>query len=668
MKRFLKSSLFMAAVLVAAIACKRNDIEIIETNPSDDVLTVSFGAASKVLVTPTLGTGATLTWQANDLIALYDKQSGELTTLFQLKSGEGTGSATFVRIQGSFDAENADSYTAVYPYAGERTLDERYKKLENQTQVGNDNYEHLKAYMAGDIEALSGGNSVTLRHELAAISFVQPAPAGYDKTTEVIDKFSYFDGNYTYTVNLEGIDNWDGNLNKLKVHLMVRAGARGAKYRVSVYSHAPATMFSAILYTCTESASSPSLEAGKLYYLQDDDDMRRIVGTTIADINTTPPTTDAWVVIDAIDKVTDLSVLKTKIAAQTQMIHLYLPFATGIKENSFEGCAKLELIDAPILTSVGHHAFKRCSDLSGINLPLVTNIDEGAFEECAKLIAVSMPSLTEAGPFAFYNCQQTTNFDFPVLRTAGKKAFAYCKAVTSVVLPSLTAIEESGFEGCANLETINMKSLTKAGYGAFRACAKLHTAKLPNLYETAQLAFSGTALASLDMPALTIVGYETFKNCDKLIAATLPSATKIEGYAFYACAELAEVALPKAETVRIGAFMNCRKLKKADLPAAHDLSEKDVFCYATALETVLLPQVTRLGYHTFFGCRSLKTMDIASKSGGLVSFDSQAMPNPDNSYGTCDLTVGVQEESNVKGNRWRGIGDFKSVTVTAPRL
>lgn len=156
------------------------------------------------------------------------------------------------------------------------------------------------------------------------------------------------------------------------------------------------------------------------------------------------------------------------------------------------------------------------------------------------------------------------------VRIIGAGAFAYNQNVERITFPP-------------TIESIAM--------GAFEQCIRLVTVEAPALQHVAERAFSGcTALESVDMPILTLLGHKAFANCSALKTVSLPSINIIGDETFEMCSSLYRVQLSDC-IVQIGnrAFWGCTSLKELDIPCSvPPVLGEDVFLEVSTSEVRLI--------------------------------------------------------------------------------
>lgn len=194
----------------------------------------------------------------------------------------------------------------------------------------------------------------------------------------------------------------------------------------------------------------------------------------------------------------------------------------------------------------------------------------------------------------------------------------YKGSASSLAIPStidgytVTKIGESSFRNNINLKVITMPNTIKTvENSAFANCSNLYNVKLSNSLETLKEKSFGNcdSLTSITIPESLNIGGRgwsgsyipsgAFNECDNLKTATLEyGITKVPDYLFVNCTGLEEIIIPDTVT-EIGTmafYMNDSFYKGR-----------------SKLEKVVIPDsVTIIDNYAFFGCNSLKTLELSN--------------------------------------------------------
>ena len=160
------------------------------------------------------------------------------------------------------------------------------------------------------------------------------------------------------------------------------------------------------------------------------------------------------------------------------------------------------------------------------------------------------------------------------------KAFYNCTGLKEITLPStLSVASNEVFRGCSSLTKVNLKGGIVGSY-MFQDC---------------------TSLTEITIPAKVYwIGDYAFKGCTKLKKAVIQSSGTIATYVFEGCTNLTEINLQNAtvESVQEGAFKN------------------------TGVTEIVIPKTVKVfGGSVFYGCKSLKAVDVQGSTIGVSMFE-----------------------------------------------
>ncbi len=264
----------------------------------------------------------------------------------------------------------------------------------------------------------------------------------------------------------------------------------------------------------------------------------------------------------------------------------------AIADAMFKGCLSLETINIPkSVTTVGVEAFYGCKSLKTLNFAQdrtsnLTFADATAttspFYGCSSLTSITLPEKTTTiGTHVFYNLVNLGEVSLPsTLTKIGDNAF-YKTGIKSITIPaSVTTLGKNAFQFSDALSsvTINSTGLKTIDNYAFADCENL------------------TSVDLTKATALTTIGTNAFQYA-AITSITLPdSLTKIGAYAF-ANTSIKSISIPKkVATLEKYAFQNCEDLATATFVACTD--------------TASIATTLTLGEGNFYGCSSLKTLEI----------------------------------------------------------
>ena len=284
-------------------------------------------------------------------------------------------------------------------------------------------------------------------------------------------------------------------------------------------------------------------------------------------------------------------------------------------------------------------AFIGCEKLNNIEIPAnVRSIGGGAFYNCSNLEKVSFAEeslLNCIVDNAFYNCA-IQEIEIPASITEMYSSFSNCKNLTTVTFAENSRIEimDSVFNRCTSLINVQLGSVTIIGPGAFYGC---------------------TSLTSIEIPdSVTSIGGGAFDGCSSLTSIEIPnSVTSIGDWAFCGCSSL--------ETIKVD--VNNTKYKSID-DNLYSKDGKTLIRYAIGKSATyfLIPDsVTSIGYHAFYSCRSLTSIEIpvsVTSIGGGAFYSCKSLTSIEipasvtsigsSAFGDCDNLKTVTFGENSK--------------------
>ena len=113
---------------------------------------------------------------------------------------------------------------------------------------------------------------------------------------------------------------------------------------------------------------------------------------------------------------------------------------------------------------------------------------------------------------------------------------------------------------------------------------------------------------------ITEIGEKAFENCISLTSVIIPEGvTKIGWDAFSGCSNLTSVTIPEGLIEMEGAaFENCSSLTSITIPEGVAYIGDWTFWGCSSLTNVVLPKGIETGWHIFYGCKSLTSVDRKS--------------------------------------------------------
>lgn len=380
---------------------------------------------------------------------------------------------------------------------------------------------------------------------------------------------------------------------------------------------------------------------------------------------------------------------------------------SGMGDNVFTQCEKLERVTLNGPSVVGKDVFRRCDELaeltfSGEQFYVHDHVDgtESAFgvyflDEMADsyslvsyagkassyvvpdtlngkpVSAVSAEAfstrtllrrvtigknVTALGNKAFFGCGALTEVSFAndaQLRTLGQEAFSDCSSLTNIVLPtSLTAVGAGAFRNCTALTTFTLPgNVSSIGTGAFESCRKL----------------TSFTFASPNTSPLRNLPEKMFYSCVLLTSVSLPkNVERINASAFEQCSSLSSVVLPNnLKTLNDNAFSHCKSLTTLSLPGTLSVIGQNVFNGCHGLKEIVLgAQINSLSLGVFNGCGGLESLTIPFVNASAVQLDGSTVVYPFGYFfGTTPFNDSVRIEQYDTKRVVRG----SRVTVTYER-
>jgi len=316
---------------------------------------------------------------------------------------------------------------------------------------------------------------------------------------------------------------------------------------------------------------------------------------------------------------------------------------------AFSGCDELSSVNfAAGCEKIAQQAFYECTSLESIKLPnCKVAIDGGAFAGTAlkNLIFDKKTEIASVGLSIFdqvssLNVSVADSEVYKLVGSAiytndGKTLVMYLPTVASqdfTVPADVTHIADGAFASNKYVQHVYFEAgsqLASIGYAAFANCSELRSVTLPaNAVAIDGAAFINTPmLASINLEKVTSVGENAFVGT-KLTEVNLDTDNVVIGdYAFYKISTLttatigkgatigefafSETALNKVDllgkgvTVESGAFATCVLLTDFDFENLSGVVGDFAFALCIAIESVNMPDVTKIGYAAFADCYEL---------------------------------------------------------------
>lgn len=243
-----------------------------------------------------------------------------------------------------------------------------------------------------------------------------------------------------------------------------------------------------------------------------------------------------------------------------------------IEEAAFYGCVGLKKAVLSNVKNIGDYAFADCAKLSLVEVPVVETIGQGAFAKYDQntgsapcFARITLPeTLKKVGDGAFAGQTSLTEVTLPASLSwdnMGTKVFYMCNGLTKVTLPdNLEKINDNTFAGCEMLSEINLENVKIFGENAFNRCLSLTSINLASAEEIGNAAFAYVpATGEIVAGNLVKIGAYAFERDEELSGPTFTkfSAKKLE--------EIGEGAFIKVKTLT--EFVFSASLKKVDVMA-----------------------------------------------------------------------------------------------------
>lgn len=420
---------------------------------------------------------------------------------------------------------------------------------------------------------------------------------------------------------------------------------------------------------------------------------------------------------------------------------------TTIKSYSFQGSNLLEVLEIPTtVSSLGNAAFKDCSSLKEFVCPEVTKIGGEMFSGCSGLVEISIPaSVVEIDYMAFANCTamrnmyvgaekaptvgynafKNVNFDECKLYVPTGSAALYGSADQwnqfknimeggGVVEPEHVFVEQPGtlpmligdrkfsimdltVEGNLNGTDISLiremagrdsrgeatagilTRLDMSGANIVEGGDPYYYSYNQGLYTTndemSNYFFCNLALETLILPnSLKIIEGGALSGCSSLkgVLVIPEGVTRIGNYAFEACMNLEGVKLPSTmkegtgstyykDAIGSNAFYGCHSLKSIDIPENVVTINSNTFMDCYELATVSLPStLTAVKDGAFKNCSGIKSISVSATEPPSVGYETFYNLNTSE----CELHVPVGSLDLYKNaNGWK---DFMNIYEDIP--
>jgi len=314
---------------------------------------------------------------------------------------------------------------------------------------------------------------------------------------------------------------------------------------------------------------------------------------------------------------------------------------TSIGTRAFDRCGSLcTLPSLSEVSYIGFEAFYNCSSLSGyLELPKLGYLGISAFEGCSGLKSCCIGGSAEIQAMAFVNCTSlekvelmggvsfTESFWCEIAfdhQGDWVPPFVGCSGLREVILGGgVYEIPAGTFSGLSLLADIKVSlALKEIGEGAFLGCSMLKISSLASVTNIGANAFSGCSSwkGPLDLSNAEIIEESAFKDCKSLESVRIGDKIRSVGEGiFYGCSSLKDVSIEGVgDCVIYGeAFSECSSLeicvlgdgvKKLDYDTLS--THNSPFYNCTNIRTVIMKNISTIPKYLLPNNESLETVDM----------------------------------------------------------
>ena len=381
---------------------------------------------------------------------------------------------------------------------------------------------------------------------------------------------------------------------------------------------------------------------------------------------------------------------------------------TKIPYYAFGYCYSLQSFAVPasvtefVERSNSSYAFYHCENMQSFDFGEVEieTIPQYTFAYCYALEEMTIPAsvskikATYSSYSPFYYCTGMTSFEFEEgtqIEKLPSGLFYHCESLETFTFPkSVKEVGNNLFGYCFSINNIVVPDGILMDYGMFYYCSSLTNVTLPEdmEYMPDSMFYGCTSLSSIEFPeSLTEIDYNAFGETG-FVTFTIPEGvTALAGSLLYNCQNLEEVILHNGITSLSYSVFGCNpKLERVELPDSIEYMEGDIFWDCPSLSYVKLPRnenCATLGYTFFYGCTSLKSIEIPEtftmidygvfQNSGITSIE---LPDSiteiyDSAFQGCKELVSVvlpEKLSYLGYNSFLDCTKLESVTFTGNQL
>ena len=294
------------------------------------------------------------------------------------------------------------------------------------------------------------------------------------------------------------------------------------------------------------------------------------------------------------------SLEKIRIAGNMKFSDSYYKGYGGDKR-PFRNCIKLREVELGVgVEKIPNIAFSELPSLKTVKATSsLKAIDYDAFLYCSSLETFEgLSSVTNIGDNAFNGCSSLEgSLDLASVENIGDSAFRGCSSLEGALdLAGAEIIEESAFKDCKSLESVRIgDKIRSVGGGIFYGCSSLKDVSIEGVGDC-------------------VVYGEAFSECSSLEICVLGDGVKKLDYdtwstrnsPFYNCTNIRTVIMKNISTIPKYLLPNNESLETVDMPNATRINE-DAFSGCPRLKNISsLACVTNIGRWAFRGCSSWK--------------------------------------------------------------
>jgi len=367
------------------------------------------------------------------------------------------------------------------------------------------------------------------------------------------------------------------------------------------------------------------------------------------------------------------------MAIQREPLLKILPTRSGEgKEDSvmLVGCRDSGILSADLAGHFGTESAENYRDAE------ITVIDDCAFANCFGLQRVTVSdSLRLIGESAFRNCTSLSEIDLSHTDklTVSKSAFRGCTSLSAIDLSKANEIGAAAFDGCESLRQVGRLS-GRIGGNAFAGTQLSEVRYIdpkPVLHDRAFKELKSLRRFEITGCFESDLGAEAFEGCESLVSvgpfkAAPGRICKVGCYAFTRCRSLESISFSGTWSISENArlFMGCSSLREIDLDIGGTSFPASFAEDCAALESVKCSKVYAIGELAFYGCSSLRHMDMKeAEELGVRAFAASGLEKaylPDVRKVGAYAFAGCADLTEVYlGSRCRKVGDHAFYGCTA---